>query len=237
MKNNTKRVVEEIIHTLHSFFDITRLQQAPRFHPTKLTVIGVKVPDVKKTLSKLLSLSARCSIHEKWLLVQQFIKTDIFECYHLAYEFIYHNIPILEFIQKKDYTLLTEKIDNWVLADVFGLNVSGQAWREKYISNDFILSWQQSDNYWIRRIALVSTIPLNLRSKGGIGDSKRTLMLCKNAIEDPHPKMAKALSWALRELSKVDPSAVREFIEKYKKDIPLLTYREVMNKLKTGRKN
>lgn len=49
--------------------------------------------------------------------------------------------------------------------------------------------------------------------------------------------VVKALSWALRELARHDPSAVAGFVDKHSTDIAKRVRREVMNKLTTGVKS
>ncbi len=51
---------------------------------------------------------------------------------------------------------------------------------------------------------MVSTVALNLKSRGGTGDTPRTLHVCEQVVDDHHDMIRKALSWALRELSKSD---------------------------------
>lgn len=53
---------------------------------------------------------------------------------------------------------------------------------------------------------------------------------------DKDDMVAKALSWALRELSKIDRGPVSEFLNKNGKVLPRNVVREVRNKLDTGRK-
>ena len=95
----------------------------------------------------------------------------------------------------------------------------------------------KSDNFWIRRIAIVATVSLNQKARGGKGDAKRTLEICKIAVTDHEDMINKALSWALRELTKIDKEPVREFIEKYNGELHPKVLREVNNKLETGAKN
>jgi 3-methyladenine DNA glycosylase AlkD len=85
-------------------------------------------------------------------------------------------------------------------------------------------------------VAAVSTVPLNSRARGGDGDAKRTLMICRLLLDDPHDLVQKAVSWALRELAKRDPVSVRRFLADYGDDMRALVRREVSSKLRTGRK-
>jgi 3-methyladenine DNA glycosylase AlkD len=56
-------------------------------------------------------------------------------------------------------------------------------------------------------------------------------------IRDRDDMVVKALSWALRELSKRNPLPVSSFLEQYDEQLAPRVKREVTNKLKTGLKN
>lgn len=112
----------------------------------------------------------------------------------------------------------------------------GYAWREGLISTNKIKQYYQSDNFWIRRIAIVATVSLNQKARGGKGDAQRTLEVCEWAIKDHSDMINKALSWALRELAKIDKAPVEKFISKYESDLHPRVLKEVKHKLETGRK-
>jgi len=81
----------------------------------------------------------------------------------------------------------------------------------------------------------VMRLSRGVKSWGDI-DAKRTLMICRALISDPHDLVQKAVSWALRELSKRDPDSVRRFLARHRNRLPARVRREVTNKLTTGRK-
>ncbi len=62
-------------------------------------------------------------------------------------------------------------------------------------------------------------------------------MICNRFIDDHHDMINKAMSWALRELSKVDHPAVVDFMETHEPRLNNRVKREVWNKLNTGLKN
>jgi len=97
--------------------------------------------------------------------------------------------------------------------------------------------WAQSPDRWWRRAALASTVPLNNKTRGGAADDRRTLVICKLLIQDRDDMVVKAMSWALRELAKRNPVAVRKFIDQYQLQLAPRVIREVNNKLRTGKKN
>jgi 3-methyladenine DNA glycosylase AlkD len=100
-----------------------------------------------------------------------------------------------------------------------------------------IQDWAQSEDRWWRRAALVSTVALNVRSRGGKGDIKRTLTICEMLVEDYDDMVVKALSWALRELVVHDPRAVESFLNSHQDVLAGRVKREVRNKIETGLKN
>jgi 3-methyladenine DNA glycosylase AlkD len=128
-------------------------------------------------------------------------------------------------------------IASWGAVDCFAVYLAGPAWRERQVPNSLIRGWARAADRWWRRAALVSTVSLNSKSRGGTGEPQRTLEVCRLLERDRDPMVAKALSWALRELAKREPRAVREYITKRKDVLPALVLREVKNKLRTGLKN
>lgn len=154
-----------------------------------------------------------------------------------AYELVKFHKSALASLTIKEVEALGEGIHDWGSVDMFGLYIAGQAWREGQISDEDVLRWARSPDRWWRRAALVATVPLNIKSQGGSGDVGRTLMVCEKLLDDRDDMVVKALSWALRELAKVDPRAVREFMAAHGDRVAARARREVRNKLETGKKN
>jgi 3-methyladenine DNA glycosylase AlkD len=121
--------------------------------------------------------------------------------------------------------------------DSFARTLSGPAWLHGQVSDALIHRWARSEDHWWRRAALVSTVALNVRSRGGTGDVPRTLAVCRLLVDDHDDMVVKALSWALRELVAHDPEAVRAFLGAHDEVLAARVKREVTNKLTTGLKN
>ena len=128
-------------------------------------------------------------------------------------------------------------ISSWDRVDCFACYLSGPAWRAGRIGDKVIVEWAGSQDRWWRRAALVSTVPLNVKARGGLGDARRTLRICRLLITDRDEMVVKALSWALRALAVRDPAAVRQLVEENEARLAALVCREVRRKLQTGRKN
>jgi 3-methyladenine DNA glycosylase AlkD len=128
-------------------------------------------------------------------------------------------------------------ISSWDQVDCFACYLSGPAWREGYIEDKAIVQWARSPDRWWRRAALVSTVPLNVKARGGRGDALRTLRICTLLVDDRDEMVVKAFSWALRALAERDSNAVRQFVKENEARLPALVRREVRHKLAIGRKN
>jgi 3-methyladenine DNA glycosylase AlkD len=139
-------------------------------------------------------------------------------------------------LTRNDVLRLGRGMDSWGDVDVFACYVGGPAWRIGRVTDAEVLRWARSDDRWWRRTAVVGTVPLNSRARGGTGDAPRTLMLSREVVTDRDPMIVKALSWALRELAKVDAEPVRRFLSTHEAELAPLVRREVQTKLSTGRK-
>jgi 3-methyladenine DNA glycosylase AlkD len=155
----------------------------------------------------------------------------------IAYELIREHQGAFQALDKEKLEDLGQGINSWSSVDSFSRTLSGPAWREGLISQETIHEWAQSDDRWWRRAALVSTVALNVRSRGGKGDVERTLAICERLAADDNDMVVKALSWALRELIVHDPNAVERFIIEHEDVLAARVLREVKNKIETGLKN
>ena len=155
----------------------------------------------------------------------------------LAYELIREHPVAFERLGPVELEVLSQGINSWWTVDAFARTLSGPAWLQGQVPDTLILKWAKASDPWWRRAALVSTVALNVRSQGGPGDVPRTLRICRSLAGDQDDMVAKALSWALRELVVHDAGAVKEFLDEYDQVLAARVKREVNNKLETGLKN
>jgi 3-methyladenine DNA glycosylase AlkD len=155
----------------------------------------------------------------------------------VAYELVQHHKDAMQSVNSRNIMLLGDGINSWDTVDVFASYLSGPAWREHQIPDTLIEKWAVAKDRWWRRAAVVSTVPLNNKTRGGSGDRERTLQICRLVINDRDDMVVKALSWALRELAKRDAKSVEQFVDEYKNQLAPRVLREVGNKLTTGLKN
>jgi hypothetical protein len=126
---------------------------------------------------------------------------------------------------------------DWGSVDAFACYLAGPAWREGRLPTRHVHAWLRSSNRWERRTAVVGTVALNVRARGGSGDVEKTLEVCRRVVADHDDMVVKAVSWALRSLVEWDPAAVAGFLKTHNAMLAARIKREVGNKLRTGRKN
>jgi 3-methyladenine DNA glycosylase AlkD len=159
---------------------------------------------------------------------------------HLAYELLRAAPRALAAAGVRDIRRFAAGMTTWSDVDCFGCFVAGVAWRTHRISDEEIGRLASSADRWRRRAALVATVPLNAKSRGAMsatGDATRTLAVCMRLLDDRDDMVVKAMSWALRELAKRNPHAVRTFLSEHGGRLAARVLREVTNKLTTGRKS
>ena len=155
----------------------------------------------------------------------------------IAYELVRYHPKCYQSLNATRLEKLGRGINSWGTVDSFARTLSGPAWRDGLIPSATIFKWTHSDDRWWRRAALVSTVALNVRSRGGVGDVDNTLAVCEMLVEDRDDMVVKAHSWALRELVVHDPDAVEKFLTTHDEYLHARVKREVRNKLETGLKN
>lgn len=155
----------------------------------------------------------------------------------MAYELIRYHPAAFQSLTEAELEELGRGINSWGSVDSFARILAGPLWLRGQVTDALITQWARSEDRWLRRAALVSTVALNVRSQGGKGDVPRTLDVCRLLADDCDDMVVKALSWALRELVVHDPEAVQDFLARYEKVLAARVKREVRNKLATGLKN
>ncbi|MDE2768706.1 MAG: DNA alkylation repair protein [Chloroflexota bacterium] len=154
-----------------------------------------------------------------------------------AYEIVHFHRPTLRTLDVAIIESLGQGLADWASVDVFGCYLAGPAWVNRQIGDHDVHRWARSPDRWWRRTALVATVGLNTKTRGGYGDAPGTLAVCDRLADDRDDMVVKALSWALRTLANHDPEAVQHFLSTNHHRLAARIIRETRNKLTTGTKN
>jgi len=207
------------------------------YFTTSQALLGVNNPGIRLVVKECRqSVNFRDS--RQWIsLAAELVNMGIFECQITGFELLAGNRKVLSEMTDAEARKLMVNLDNWASVDHFSVGIHGVLWRDGAIPGARIRELLASENVWERRVAVVSTVSLNMRSRGGRGDALRTLQVCREVVDERHPMIRKALSWALRSLIYWDAAAVESFLDEHQKQLSKQVLREVRHKLDHGTKN
>lgn len=237
MSGNAPALCAEIHERLREAGNPERRRVAVSYFPTAQEVIGVATPDLRAIVRDVARRLRKAPASEMLALVDDLLGAGTFEGRQVAYELLDRHRPAMESLRTRRVEVLGRGIDNWCSVDTFACLVAGPCWREGRVTDAAVHRWARSRDRWWRRAAVVSTVALNQKAKGGSGDAPRTIAVCDIVAGDPDDMVAKGLSWALRVSIARDRDVVEEFLERHGDQLAARVRREVLNKLSSGRKS
>jgi 3-methyladenine DNA glycosylase AlkD len=87
--------------------------------------------------------------------------------------------------------------------------------------NQTLLEWSVDENFWLRRIAIDHQLV-----RKGRTDTALLEQIIVNNLGQTEFFINKAIGWSLRDYSKTNPVWVRDFIERHKNEMAMLSIRE-----------
>ena len=152
----------------------------------------------------------------------------------VVYELINRHAAAFAALDTHALVELGRGLNSWSSVDCFALYLSGPMWLQGRLADRTIIDWAHAGDHWWRRAALVSTVPLSRR--GTPDQIPKVVKICALLAADREEMVVKALSWALREMSKRHPQRARAFLAEHERNLAARVVREVRNKLTTGLK-
>jgi len=188
---------------------------------------GIRVPEIR-TLAK--RLHEEHSLKEFYKIFDKLWKSGYHEEMSLA---IYTLQLYKEDFSPATFNFLKPKLKDmksWDQIDSVASNIIGQILLKYPKLEKEIIKLSKSKNIWLKRMAIVSTLPLI--KKGGI---KLTMRLAEEYVDDKESYIQKATGWMLREAGKQKPEIVKKFILKHV-HMPVITFSYATEHMKELRK-
>ena len=117
-------------------------------------------------------------------------------------------------------------VDGWALEDL----LAHAAWKSILADEtllDEVEKWTQHENFWMRRAALVYTLPFAKKGR----DPERMLSWAAGYAEESEWFIQKAIGWWLRVLSEHNPKRVFQFLEIHNHKLKGVARREATRKI------
>jgi len=187
--------------------------------------LGVTVPEIRKIAKK---FSQEISLQE----LTELIRNPTHEVRLCAL------IILVNKYKKEDknkiykyYLNHLNAINNWDLVDTSAPHIVGDYLYKNPKKSKILLEFSQSENLWIRRISIVSTLTFIKNN-----EFNQTLKIANLLIYDDHDLIHKAVGWMLREIYKRDESLIKQFLRQNYAQIPRTTLRYAIDRMdKEGR--
>lgn len=204
---------------------------------SQLVIYGVRVPDLRSIAKDWQQTHKDVSWEEVLALVEALWASQSQEERALAIMLLARYPRRLPDLTWDHIDRWRRQLDNWGLTDGLGTVVVGP-WLMADLDTrvgrlgDLVVD----QDLWSRRLALVATVPINRRDpEHAIPDF--TLSLIDQVKLERHPMITKAVSWALREMTKTCPERVLAYVDANRGVLAAHVVREVENKLRTGLKS
>ena len=232
-----KKQAAALVAQLKSVSTEERRVGMQNYFTTDQNILGVTTPDLRFIMKAARKELQSADASHVLALGLELVRQGSLEARQLGYELVAGHKATMATLTVKQLEELGEGNDNWASVDSFSCMITGILWLRGQLSDGTFEKWVRSDNLWWRRTAVVSTTPLNQKSKGGTGDFQRTLAMVGPVQHEKHPMIWKAVSWALRNLVQWDKDRVAAYVDANEATLPAPVKREVRKKIATGVKN
>ena len=182
--------------------------------------LGVTVPNIRRIAKK---FSQEISLKE----LVELIRNPIHEVRLCAL------IILVNKYKKEDsekiyqyYLKHLNSVNNWDLVDTSAPYIVGDYLYKNPKKSKILLEFSQSENLWIRRISIVSTLTFIKNN-----EFNQTLKIANLLIYDDHDLIHKAVGWMLREIYKRDESLIKQFLRQNYAQIPRTTLRYAIERM------
>ena len=200
------------INALKADADPERAPQMAQYHKVTRPYLGLmnkQIDDMVKIWRRELSVDNRVT------LADQLWNTNIYEGRLAAAKLLTQNRMDPDYQAWSLMYSWAQDFDSWAIADH-----ACMAGRKRIIADpariDDIADWALSEHMWMRRAALVITLPWAREkqlSSVDIARRERILDWAESYVEDHEWFIQKAIAWWLRDLSKRDPKRVATFLQ------------------------
>ena len=170
--------------------------------------LGVKTPERRSLVKKIAREFELPTSDELGLTARVLWKQDEREFHYAAFDLIQIHVEVANknFLEDHVEYLITHK-SWWDTVDGLG-SAAVSPLSDKYGCEKLIEKWNKSPNLWLIRSAIQ-----HQRGRRYEADNKLILRYCHDHSESTEFFIVKAIGWALRDMARVSPREVRDFLK------------------------
>jgi 3-methyladenine DNA glycosylase AlkD len=203
--------------------------------PTRQRVHGVRTPDSRRLAKAWRREHSEAVPEEVLALVDSLWEGDSRDERVLGLEILVLHPGVIRGLTREWFDRRRPDIDNWGVCDFLAVRILGP-WTEAAPDErlPYLESLVGDSRVYSRRLGLVASVHLN---REGPGFGCWTLEQVDRLLDEREPMVTKAISWVLRQMTRHQADEVALYVESRGERLAALPRREVLNKLRTGRKN
>ena len=222
-------LIETIKSNLHLFAAPEKAEISKHFFKTGVgqygegdIFIGITAPQIK-------SIAKQFYKEVGFEEIQSLLHSKIHEERALALVMLVVKFQKTKDVEVVDFYLKSENlqyINNWDLVDVSCYKILGEYLLMNPDKVNLLYDFSKSENLWIRRIAIVSTLAFIRKNQ-----FEHTIKISETLLNDKHDLIHKAVGWMLREMGKKNEDVLLEFLNKHHFNMPRVMLRYSVERL------
>ena len=206
--------LEDALSALRAAAEPGRAEGMAAYHKVPREYIGLRNPEIDRLTKE---WRGQMDVDARVALADQLWKTDIFEARLAAAKLLTQaRIRPDEAVWALICSWLPD-LDSWAIAD-HAMMAGQKRLAAKPSRIEDVAKWTRSDSHWIRRAAMVVTLPFakqNHPKPEELAIRIRVLEWAAAYVQDDDWFIQKSVAWWLRDLSKHDPERVDYFLSNH----------------------
>ena len=227
-----EKACREFRRAMRASHDPERAKQEKRYLKSPYKFYGVNIP----FLRKLAKDYARANPPEHSRVSREFV----FTLAKALWEGKYHQEKSLAIMVLEQYPQYLDEdsipqiermlgeCNGWDHADWISINLFGEVLVSDMAAKKHLIRWSCAWPLWQRRASMTAQIKL---LRGGAGDRELFYRIARGMLGEKEFFIRKAIGWVVREISKADPEAARDFLMEIREKASRLTIREGAKRL------
>lgn len=214
-----------ILVRLMEVADPEKASQMAAYMKNRFEFLGVQTP-TRRDVSKAFLATLAKEKEIDWDFIEAAYQAPYRECHYVALDYLKKVQKRLVFEDLPRLLSLAQRHQWWDSIDVLDRVMGNIGLRDTRV-NQWMLDLSQSEDFWLRRIAIDHQIGRKLATNP---DLLRAIIL--HNLGSKEFFINKAIGWSLREYAKVNPVWVQDFVDEHENQLSNLSKREALKHLK-----
>ena len=225
--NDVSAAVAHVQTELAELADEDNARAMAAYMKTSMPFYGVKAPERRSIGRWLNDACPPTSAAEVWAVADRLWTLEHREEKYLAVGFLRHHARLLTSADLERVGELIVVGAWWDFVDELAIHVVGPLVRSEPAAVwPVVEAWNEHEDLWLRRSSIICQVAAKQAS-----DHERLFRLCLARAHESEFFIRKAIGWALRSYSKVDPERVQEFLGTHGEELSGLSRREASRHL------